>query len=351
MQRRRLRELGITVGRLAPGRHNSLTDVPGVQVGHLTLVEGDRIRTGATAILPHAGNLYQNKAPAGLAVGNGFGKLLGATQIVELGEIESPILLTNTLAVTTAGDAILDWTLAQPGNEEVRTVNAVAGETNDGKLSDIRARTLTTAHMLKAITAATGDPVVEGCVGAGTGTVALGWKGGIGTSSRIVETLGRRYVVGALVQSNVDGLLQIKGRTVAPEPHSDPNLPDARDPAGDSNSIMIVIATDLPLSDRNLTRLARRAMAGLARTGANMSNGSGDYALAFSIHPDCLRTPARRRQVTHYPDLPNQEMTIPFLAAVEATEEAILNSLCMARTTTGCGRTIPAVPPAVLASF
>ncbi|WP_435167289.1 P1 family peptidase [Falsirhodobacter sp. 1013] len=318
--RPRLRDLGIILGRHAPGPLNAITDVSGVWVGHSTVIEGDRIRTGATAILPHGGNLFQNKAPAALAVLNGFGKLVGATQIQELGEIEAPILLTNTLATGRAIEASLNWTLSQPDNERVTSVNAVVGETNDSRLNDIRAGRPTVEEITAALTAATTGPVPEGAVGAGTGTVAFGLKGGIGTSSRVVEG----WTIGVLVQSNFGGLLKIDGRAVASDPKHD------RD-----GSIMIVIATDAPLSDRNLRRLAERAFGGLARTGAALSNGSGDYALAFSTAEALRRTPERRAALTAWLELSNDAMSPLFEATIEATEEAIIHSLLAAATTTG----------------
>ena len=305
----------------------------GVQVGHVTLREGDDIRTGVTAILSHAGNIFQEKVPAGLAIGNGFGKLTGATQLIELGELETPIVLTNTLAVPRAADALIDWTLAQPGNETVVSVNPVVGETNDSTLNNIRRRVVTAEHVLSAITCAQTESVVEGCVGAGTGTVAFGWKGGIGTSSRRLpvssgDSLSVRlggYTVGVLVQSNFGGVLQIMGIPVGERlgryylkdqlAHDDAlNTVNSQsaiaNPQSPDGSIMIVLATDAPLSDRNLTRLARRAMAGLARTGAAMSNGSGDYAIAFSTSEQVRRTPERRSRLADLTELPNDALSL-----------------------------------------
>jgi len=331
----RLRDIGIAIGRHPTGPMNTITDVAGVRVGHSTVIKGERIRTGATAILPHGGNLFQDKTPAALAVLNGFGKLAGATQIRELGEIESPILLTNTLATGRAIEACLDWTLSRPGNERVSSVNAVVGETNDSRLNDIRAGRPTVGEIAAALDAATGGPVAEGAVGAGTGTVAFGLKGGIGTASRVVDG----WTLGVLVQTNFGGLLRIDGRAVASDPAHD------RD-----GSIMIVIATDAPLGDRNLRRLAERSFGGLARTGAALSNGSGDYALAFSTAEGLRRTPARRATLTAWPELSNDAMSPLFETCIEATEEAIVNSLLAARTTTGWnvaeGRaaTVPALP-------
>lgn len=335
MPRPRLRDLGIIIGRHPTGPLNALTDVAGVRVGHSTVREGDRTRTGATAILPHDGNLFQNKVPAGLAILNGFGKLAGATQLQELGEIETPILLTNTLATGRAIDASLCWTLSQPGNERVSSVNAVVGETNDSRLNDIRAPRPTVEEITAALGTASTGPVAEGAVGAGTGTVAFGLKGGIGTSSRMVDG----WTLGVLVQSNFGGLLRIDGRAVASDPRHD------RD-----GSIMIVVATDAPLCDRNLRRLAERSFGGLARTGAALSNGSGDYAIAFSTAKSLRRTPERRATVTAWPHLSNDAMSPLFEAAIEATEEAIINSLLAAETTEGWntaeGRhvTVPALP-------
>ena len=338
----RVRALGLTPGVLPTGRLNAITDVAGVQVGHFTLIEGGAIRTGATAVLPHAGNLFQEKVPAGVVVGNGYGKLMGSTQIIELGEIETPILLTNTLAVPRAAEAILDHTLSQPGNEQVGSINPVVGETNDGWLNDIRARRLTSAEIYSAIQNARGGAVAEGAVGAGTGTVAFGWKGGIGSSSRVLPNLLGGFTLGALVQSNFGGVLQMAGLPVG-QALGQYYLQDALD-ASANGSIMIVLATDAPLSDRNLTRLARRALAGLARTGASFSDGSGDYALAFSAAEGARRTAGRRGQVTQYPELPNAHMSPLFEAAIEATEEAIYNSLCMAETMSGYRGTAAALP-------
>jgi len=326
--------MGIRPGILPAGPLNAITDVVGVRVGHLTCIAGEDIRTGATAILPHGGNLYQDRVPAGLAVGNGYGKLTGSTQIVEFGEIETPIVLTNTLTVPRAADAILDWTLTQPGNEEVTSVNPIVGETNDSRLNDIRRRVLTSCDILAAMIGASGGPVAEGVVGAGTGTIAFGWKGGIGTSSRqLPQPLGG-YMLGVLVQSNFDGVLQILGVPVGRKLGRH-YLREFTGPAETPGSIMIVVATDAPLSDRNLTRLARRALAGLARTGAAMSSGSGDYVLAFSTAEEVRRTPACRSRASALLELPNAEVSPLFEAAIEATEEAIYNSLFTARTTQG----------------
>ena len=339
----RVRDLGIIPGILPTGPRNAITDVAGVRVGHFTLIEGDTTRTGATAILPHGGNLFQDKVPAGVAVGNGFGKLMGSTQIAELGEIETPIVLTNTLAVPRAADAILDYTLAQPGNEQVGSVNAVVGETNDGWLNDIRARVLTADKIRIAIKEAAEGDVQEGAVGAGTGTVAFGWKGGIGTSSRVLPRSLGGWTLGALVQTNFGGVLQMAGIPVG-QALGQYYLKDALEKGDADGSIMIVLAIDAPLSDRNLTRLALRALAGLARTGASFSDGSGDYALAFSTAEAVRRTPERRSRVTAYPEVPNAQVSPLFQAAIEATEEAIYNSLCMAETMTGYRGTVEALP-------
>jgi D-aminopeptidase len=328
------RFFAITPGVLPPGPHNDICDVAGVLVGHCTLNEGEDTRTGVTAILPHAGNIFQDKVPAGLAVGNGFGKLTGSTQVIELGEIETPILLTNTLAVPRAAEALIEWTLALPGNEQVTSVNPVVGETNDGWLNNIRRRQVTVTHCLQALQAAQPGPVAQGCVGAGTGTVCFGWKGGIGTSSRrLPDGLGG-WSLGVLVQTNFGGVLQVPGRSLGME-LGQYYLKEQLAPPPPGESILIVLATDAPLSDRNLNRLARRSLGGLARTGASLHNGSGDYAIAFSTHPETRRLPARRRQVHAYPELPNDLLSPLFQAAIEATEEAIYNSLLFAETTTG----------------
>lgn len=332
-ERARARDLGIAPGILKPGPLNAITDVAGVLVGQVTLVEGKSVRTGATAILPHGGNLFQDKVPAGIYVENGFGKSAGLSQIAELGEIETPIVLTNTLAVARGMDAILDWTLAQPGNESVRSVNAVVGETNDGELNDIRGRAITPADILKAITGAKGGPVDEGAVGAGTGTVAFGWKGGIGTSSRKLPASLGGYTVGVLVQSNFGGVLTIDGQRIG-ERLGQYYLKGAADGASANGSIMVVVATDAPLSDRNLTRLAKRAMVGVARTGSSFTNGSGDYVISFSTAQSVRRTEARRTTVTSYPEISNDNISPLFQAVAEATEEAVYNSLFMAKTTT-----------------
>jgi len=342
--RPRVREFGIAPGILPTGALNAITDVHGVCVGHVTLIESDDIRTGATAVLPHDGNLYQERVPAGIAVGNGYGKLMGVTQVTELGEIETPIVLTNTLAVPQAAEAIIDWTLAQPGNETVLSVNPVVGETNDGRLNHIRRRVLTSEHVRQAIASAKTGPVKEGNVGAGMGTMAFGWKGGIGTSSRkLSQNLGG-YTLGVLVQSNFGGVLQILGVPIGQE-LGQYYLKDELGEASVDGSIMIVVATDAPLSDRNLTRLARRALAGLARTGASMSNGSGDYVISFSTNEDVRRSSKRRSQLSTLAELPNDKISPLFQATIEATEEAIYNSLFKATSMTGHkGNVVEALP-------
>lgn len=323
-KRSRARDIGIAPGHYSPGPLNAITDVAGVRVGHVTIVEGGTIRTGATAILPHGGNLFQDKVPAAIAVLNGYGKFAGSTQIEELGEIETPVLLTNTLATGRAIEAINRWTLSQPDNDQLVSINPVVGETNDSRLNDIRSGRPSIEEMGEALAAATGGPVLEGNVGAGTGTVAFGLKGGIGTSSRSVRIGDETYTVGILVQSNYGGHLRIDGQPYANVASAD------RD-----GSIVIIVATDAPLSSRNLKRLATRTFGGLARTGAALSNGSGDYALAFSTAMSVRRTKEQRKKVTAIPDLPNELISPLFEAAIEATEESILNSLCMAQTTEG----------------
>ena len=342
--RKRARELGIAPGILPIGRWNAITDVSGVRVGQVTIVEGEDIRTGVTAILPHSGNIYQDKVPAGMVIGNGYGKLMGFTQVDELGEIETPIVLTNTLAIPRAAEALIEWTLEQSGNEEVRSVNPVVGETNDGTLNNIRRLAVTKAQVRQSLENAESGMVAEGCVGAGTGTVCFGWKGGIGTSSRILPSSLGGFTVGVLVQSNFGGVLQMDGRPVGKDLGQFYLKNELNDSSADG-SIMIVAATDAPLSDRNLKRLARRGMTGLARTGASMSDGSGDYVIAFSTAEQVRRSAERRAQVWAFPEVPNAQMSPLFEAMIEATEEAIYNSLCMAQTMTGYkGRTIEALP-------
>lgn len=319
--RPRARDLGLRPGSMPAGPLNAITDVAGVRVGHATLIEGETVRTGVTAILPHGGNLFREKVPGAVVVANGFGKLAGSTQVNELGEIETPILLTSTLNVPRVADAVLDYLLSLPGNENVRSVNPLVGETNDGLLNDIRGRHVTREHVLTAIRSAKNGPVEEGSVGAGTGTVAFGFKGGIGTSSRVAGS----HTIGVLVQSNFGGDLTIAGAPVGRELRSGAA-------AGADGSIIIVIATDAPIDARNLRRLATRSIWGLARTGSTGSNGSGDYAIAFST----ARSPASL--------LANDAMSPLFQAVIEATEEAIYNSLFRAETMRANGRTIEALP-------
>lgn len=342
--RRRARDLGIAPGILPMGKWNAITDVSGVRVGQVTLIDGEDVRTGVTAVLPHAGNIFQDKVPAGLAVGNGFGKLTGSTQLEELGEIETPIVLTNTLAVPRAAEALIEWTLEMNGNENVRSVNPLVGETNDGVLNDIRKMAISKEHVRRALATAESGPVSEGCVGAGTETVCFGWKGGIGTSSRLLPKSLGGYTVGVLVQSNFGGVLQMDGIPLGRR-LGQYYLKDELNDASADGSIMILVATDAPLSDRNLKRLARRGLAGLARTGASMSDGSGDYAIAFSTAEEVCRTAERRKQIWAYPEVPNAQTSPLFQAVIEATEEAIYNSLCMAETMTGYkGNTVHALP-------
>jgi D-aminopeptidase len=341
--RPRAREAGIVIGVLPTGPLNAITDVAGVKVGQVTIVEGADIRTGVTAILPHGGNLYQDKVPAGFSVGNAYGKFMGSTQIKELGEIETPIVLTNTLNVPEAAAGTIEWTLKQPGSEEVRSVNAVVGETNDGTLNDIRARRVRPADAIAAIESARAGPVQEGAVGAGTGTIAFGWKGGIGTSSRKLPANLGGWTVGILVQTNYGGVLQVAGVPVG-QALGQYMLKDELSKASGDGSCIVVVATDAPLSDRNLERLARRAFLGIARTGSPMTNGSGDYAIAFSTNTQVRRTPERRAHPSPIVDLPNDPMSPLFEAAVEATEEAVINSLFAATTTDSNGHHVDALP-------
>jgi D-aminopeptidase len=337
------RGLGFEFGVMAPGALNAITDVEGIRVGHVTLIEGDNIRTGVTAILPHGENIFQKKVPAAVYVGNGFGKLAGSTQIEELGNLESPIILTNTLSVAAGIEGIIDYTFSFQENANVYSVNAVVGETNDSYLNDIRQRAVKSSHVLDAIRQAKTGPVDQGNVGAGTGTVCFGFKGGIGTSSRkLPQSLGG-YTVGVLVQSNFGGVLQIDGMPVGKqlEQYSFKNQLESAD-----GSCMIIIATDAPINERNLKRLAARGMLGLARTGGIASNGSGDYVIAFSTDPDS-RIPHQSKPLTlaESRQLRNDDMTALFLAAIEATEEAIINSLFAAEQMTGRdGNTIKALP-------
>jgi D-aminopeptidase len=333
--RPRIRDLGVEPGILPAGPLDAITDVAGVRVGHQTLVRGDSIRTGVTAILPHGGNLFQQKTPAAAYVGNGFGKAAGFLQIQELGNLETPIVLTNTLSVGTAVAAVVGWTLEQPGNQEVQSVNAVVGETNDGFLNDIRGQHVTAADVRAAIANAKTGPVDEGSLGAGTGTMALGWKGGIGTASRKLPASLGGYTAGALVQSNFGGVLTIDGVPVGEKLGRYAFREQLTGPAPDPNagSCMIVLATDAPLSSRNLERLARRAVLGLARTGSFLSNGSGDFVIAFSTRNF---VPFESKQpILPADELTNDAMSPLFLAAVESVEEAVYNSLLKATTVTG----------------
>src|SRR5215467_1957418 len=351
--RPRARDLGVVVGVLPTGKNNAITDVAGVRVGHATLIRGDNVRTGVTAILPHLGNVFQEKVPAAIYVGNGFGKLMGSAQVNELGEIETPILLTNTLNVPRVADALIEWMLPLPGNEEVRSINPIVAETNDGYLNDIRGRHIGRDEVFAAIKSAKDGAVEEGSVGAGTGTVAFGWKGGVGTSSRVIpQSLApgssRGYTVGVLVQSNYGGVLTINGAPVGRELgkyYLKEQIGAARstDRIGDAGdgSIIMVVATDAPLDARNLKRLAARAMLGLARTGSPSTNGSGDYVIAFSAANRIRASENLRSAQT----LGNEAMSPLFEAVVEATEEAIYNSLFKATTVTGRdGHRVEALP-------
>jgi D-aminopeptidase len=340
-QRTRARALGITPGLLRAGPLNAITDVAGVRVGQTTVVEGDSVRTGVTAILPHAGNLFLERVPAAIYVGNGFGKLLGSTQVAELGELETPILLTCTLCVWKAADAMVAYLLEQPDMADVRSINPVVGETNDGLLNAIRQRPIGPIHVRAALAQASGGPVAEGSVGAGTGTIAFGWKGGIGTSSRVVGQPDSGWKVGVLVQSNFGGDLHILGVPVG-RALGRRGVKEAADPRGPGGSIMIVVATDAPLSDRNLRRMAARATLGVARTGSVMDNGSGDYVIAFSTSPAVRRRAKEARRSTT--ELANDEMSGLFQAVVEATEEAIYNSLVMATSVSSRKGAVEALP-------
>ncbi|MFB6279353.1 MAG: P1 family peptidase [Salinibacter sp.] len=335
----RIRDLGLEPGLFAPGPLNAITDVEGVRVGHRTLVEGDSVRTGVTAIRPHGGDLFREKVPAAVHVGNGFGKAAGFLQVQELGTIETPIVLTNTLDVGTAVEATVAWTLRQPGHEDIGSVNAVVGETNDGYLNDIRGQHVTNEDVIAAIENASGGSVPEGSVGAGTGTSALGWKGGIGTSSRVVPEAHGGYTVGALVQANYGGILRIDGVPVG-ERLGRYDFQSVVE-GDDDGSCMIVLATDAPLSPRNLERMAKRAMLGLARTGSYSSNGSGDFVIAFSTRNQRTGDQALRSDSL----LPNNRMSPLFLATVESVEEAVYNALTTATTVTGRdGHTQTALP-------
>lgn len=342
-EKKRARDYGLKIGVIPTGKLNSITDVEGLKIGHSTLIIGDSIRTGVTAILPYDGNIFQQKIPAAVFAGNGFGKLAGSTQIAELGNIETPIILTNTLGVSTAMEALVDYTLNYKGNEEVKSVNAVVGETNDSFLNDIRGRHVSKKDVLQAISNAKTGKVAEGNVGAGTGTVCFGYKGGIGTSSRkLPQSLGG-YTIGVLVQTNFGGVLQIDGVPIGKElgkfSFSNQLLNNV------DGSCMIIIATDAPLDSRNLERLAKRAFLGLGKTGGIASNGSGDYMIAFSTAAG-LRVPHSSKTATLSTTVLHNDETSPiFMAAIEATEEAIINSLFAAETLTGIkGNTANAIP-------
>lgn len=342
--RPRARDLGLAPGVFPPGPLNAITDVTGVRVGQATLIEGDDVRTGVTAILPHGGNLFQEKVPGAVFVGNAFGKLAGSTQVRELGTIETPIVLTNTLSVGTAIAATVAWTLAQPGNEQVRSVNAVVGETNDGGLNDIRRPHVTVEHVERAIREARDGAVAEGSVGAGTGTQAFGWKGGIGTASRRLPARDGGYMLGVLVQTNFGGVLTMGGVQIGKALGRYAFAPD--EGGGQSaadGSCMIVVATDAPLAGRDLERVAARAVFGLARTGSSYSNGSGDYAVAFSTAPD-VRVRVGNTEPRQTTILSGDALSPLFQAALEATEEAVYNSLLQATTMSGNGRTVEALP-------
>ncbi|MCK0109233.1 P1 family peptidase [Flavobacteriaceae bacterium S0825] len=332
-QNKRLRDYGIEIGVFKTGKLNAITDVEGVTVGHETIIEGNNVRTGVTAIIPHQGNIFQNKVPAAIYIGNGFGKLAGYSQVKELGNIETPIILTNTLSVAAATEGLISYTLNQEENKNVRSVNSVVGETNDSWLNDIQGRHVKEQHVLNAIANAKGGNVVEGNVGAGTGTICFGYKGGIGTSSRkLPESLGG-YTVGVLVQTNFGGVLEINGVPIAKElnkyPYRDKILNDA------DGSCMIVVMTDAPLNARNLERLAKRAMLGLAKTGGIASNGSGDYVIAVSTAKENLIPYQSDSMFNEKKEVRNDDMSPLFLATIESTEEAILNSLFAAKTLTG----------------
>ncbi len=358
-KRPRARDIGLKIGILPIGESNSITDVPNVRVGHSTIIRGENIRTGVTAILPHNGNLFREKVPGAVFVGNGFGKLMGSTQVNELGEIETPILLTSTLSVPRVGDFLLDYLLGLPGNEDVRSINPLVAETNDGFLNDIRGRHITKDDVFAAIKTANTGKVEEGSVGAGTGTIAFGFKGGIGTSSRRLPASLGGYTVGVLVQTNFGGVLTIDGAPVGvklgryylKDVLEKSQKSNASNKIADTNnladgSIIIVIATDAPIDARQLKRMAARSMFGLARTGASATNGSGDYAIAFSTAPEVrIKSSDDDNAPRNVKLLSNDAMSPLFLATIEATEEAIYNSLFRAVTVTGNNnRTVEALP-------
>jgi D-aminopeptidase len=346
--RLRASDLGIKVGVLPAGPLDAITDVAGVSVGHTTIIHGDDIRTGVTAIVPHPGNLYREKVPGAIFIGNAFGKLVGSTQVEELGDIETPILLTSTTSVPRVADALISYMLALPGNEDVLSINPIVGETNDGYLSDIRGRHITPEDVFNAIKTAKGGPVEEGAVGAGTGTVAFGWKGGIGTASRRLPAKLGGYTVGVLVQTNYGGILQIAGAPVGQELGQYYLREEVQQPGPvkdkGNGSVMIVVATDAPMEARNLKRLAARAWLGIARTGSSASNGSGDYAIAFSTAPEVREHSQDKALSRHLEVVTNDSISPLFEAVIEATEEAVYNSMFRATTTTAHGHTVEALP-------
>ncbi len=334
-QHKTLREWGFPTGIFETGQYNAITDVPGVTVGHVTLIEGDSIRTGVTAIVPHQGNIFRQKVPAAIYVGNGFGKLAGVTQVRELGNIETPVILTNTLSVAAGMEGAIRYTLMQPGNERENSVNTIVGETNDGRLNDIRGMHIKPQMVIDAINKAHGGPVEQGCVGAGTGTICFGFKGGIGTSSRVLpESLGG-YTIGVLVQTNYGGILEIDGVQVGQKLHKHDFINHVRKSENVDGSCMMVVITDAPLDSRNLERVAKRAMMGMAKTGGIASNGSGDYVIALSVAPGNL-IDSKAKTITQTM-LANSEMSSIFAATIEATAEALWNSLFMADSMTGKG--------------
>lgn len=342
-ERCRIRELGIRIGILKPGKYNAITDVDGVKVGHYTLIKSRNIRSGVTVIIPHEGNIFQQKVPAAVYIANGFGKLTGYSQIEELGNIETPIILTNTLSVPIAADALIDYILSLPENKNIKSVNPVVGETNDGRLNDIRGRHISKRHIFKAIKTASPGPVEEGCIGAGTGTICFGFKGGIGTASRVLPKNLGGYKVGVLVQTNFDGILQIKGCPVGVELNR--YYLKNKLSTNTDGSCMIVVATDAPLSFRNLKRLAKRAMLGFARTGGICYNGSGDYVIAFSTAKQLRVFYKSKSDLLKIKHLRNDRISSLFLAVIEATEEAILNSLFKATSLEGKdGHLVKAIP-------
>ncbi len=339
----RARDIGITIGVLPTGAHNNITDVQGVLIGHITLIQGNDIRTGVTAILPHNDNMYQSKVPAAMYIGNGYGKLMGYSQVEELGNIETPIILTNTLSVPTAANALITYTLGLDGNENVRSVNAIVGETNDGRLNDIRGRHVKEKDVLHAINTAKSGTIAEGNVGAGTGTVAFGYKGGIGSASRLLPVSLGGYTVGVLVQSNFGGVLEINGVPVGTALNQFAFSKQITEKA--DGSCMIVVATNAPLDSRNLKRLAKRAIMGLAKTGGIASNGSGDYVIAFSTAKENFVSNRSANSTRKSIFLRNEKMSPLFLATIEATEEAIINSIIAANTMTGHNnRTVNELP-------